>query len=121
MPKGYIVVRMTVTDPEAYRDYAAMASEAMRKYGCTPLVRGGRSEALEGEARPRNVVLEFELLRGGAGLLLLPRVPGRRREAPACGDRRGGAGRGGGLSGSPASRRSDPFDAGRFVITSAAK
>jgi uncharacterized protein (DUF1330 family) len=60
MPKGYIIVRMTVTDPDAYKEYAALASEAMRKYGCTPLVRGGRSEALEGEARPRNVVLEFD-------------------------------------------------------------
>ena len=60
MPKGYIIVRMTVTDPETYKDYAALASEAMRKYGCTPLVRGGRCEALEGEARPRNVVLEVE-------------------------------------------------------------
>jgi uncharacterized protein (DUF1330 family) len=60
VPKGYIIVRMTVTDPNAYKDYAAVASEAMRKYGCKPLVRGGRSEALEGEARPRNVLLEFE-------------------------------------------------------------
>ena len=60
MPKGYIIVQMTVSDPETYKAYAAMASEAMRKYGCTPLVRGGRSEALEGEGRPRNVVLEFE-------------------------------------------------------------
>ena len=60
MPKGYIIVRMTVTDPETYQAYAAMASEAMRQYGGTPLARGGRSEALEGEARPRNVVLEFE-------------------------------------------------------------
>jgi uncharacterized protein (DUF1330 family) len=60
MAKGYIIVRMTVTDPEVYKEYAAMASEAMKKYGCKPIVRGGRSEALEGEARPRNVVLEFE-------------------------------------------------------------
>ena len=60
MAKGYIFVRMTVSDPETYKEYAAMASEAMKKYGCKPLVRGGRSEALEGEARPRNVVLEFE-------------------------------------------------------------
>lgn len=60
MPKGYIIVRMTVTDPETYAAYAAMASEAMRLHGAKPLVRGGRSEALEGEARPRNVVLEFE-------------------------------------------------------------
>ena len=31
MPKGYIIVRMTVTDPDTYKDYAAMASEAMRQ------------------------------------------------------------------------------------------
>lgn len=60
MPKGYIIVRMTVTDPETYAAYAAMASAAIRQYGGKPLVRGGRCEALEGEARPRNVVLEFE-------------------------------------------------------------
>lgn len=59
MPKGYMIVRMTVTDPETYKRYAAMASEAMRLHGATPLVRGGRQEAVEGEARPRNVVLEF--------------------------------------------------------------
>ena len=60
MPKGYIIVRMTVTDPDAYAAYAAMASEAMRKYGIRPLARGGRSEGVEGEARPRNVILEAE-------------------------------------------------------------
>ena len=60
MAKGYIIVRMTVEDPDAYRAYAAMASEAMKKYGIRPLARGGRSEAVEGEARPRNVVLEAE-------------------------------------------------------------
>jgi uncharacterized protein (DUF1330 family) len=60
MAKGYIIVRMTVTDPETYAAYAEMASTAMRLHGAKPLVRGGRSEALEGEARPRNVVLEFD-------------------------------------------------------------
>lgn len=60
MPKGYIIVRMTVADPETYAAYAAMASAAIRQYGGKPLVRGGAYEALEGEARPRNVVLEFE-------------------------------------------------------------
>jgi uncharacterized protein (DUF1330 family) len=60
MPKGYIIVRMTVTDPETYAAYAEMASAAIRQYGAKPLVRGGAYEALEGEARPRNVVLEFE-------------------------------------------------------------
>ena len=60
MPKGYIIVRMTVTDPDAYGRYAAMAGEAMRKYGVKPLARGGRCSIVEGEGRPRNVVLEAE-------------------------------------------------------------
>lgn len=60
MPKGYIIVRMTVSDSETYAAYAAMASAAIRQYGGKPLVRGGAYEALEGEARPRNVVLEFD-------------------------------------------------------------
>jgi uncharacterized protein (DUF1330 family) len=60
MPKGYIIVRVDVSDPEAYARYAAATPEAMKKYGAKPLVRGGRCEALEGSARSRNVVMEFE-------------------------------------------------------------
>lgn len=55
-----MIVRMTVTDPDTYQTYAAMASEAIRLHGAQPLVRGGRCEQVEGEGRPRNVVLEFE-------------------------------------------------------------
>ena len=32
----------------------------MRKYGVKPLARGGRCSIVEGEGRPRNVVLEAE-------------------------------------------------------------
>ena len=60
MPKGYVIVRITVTDPEVYKDYVAMASAAIKQYGGKPIARGGRYEPLEGEARPRNVILEFE-------------------------------------------------------------
>jgi uncharacterized protein (DUF1330 family) len=60
MPKGYIIARIVVTDTEAYAGYVKGASEAIRKYGGKPLVRGGQMETLEGEGRPRNVVLEFE-------------------------------------------------------------
>lgn len=59
MPKGYVIGRVTVTDPEQYAVYAKLATEAIRKYGGRALVRGGRWEALEGDSRPRNVVLEF--------------------------------------------------------------
>ena len=62
MPKGYIIARIVVTDPEKYADYVKDASEAIRKYGGRPLVRGGAYEELEGEARPRNVVIEFDSL-----------------------------------------------------------
>jgi uncharacterized protein (DUF1330 family) len=60
MPKAYIVVRVDISDPEAYARYAAEATEAQKKYGVRVLARGGRHEALEGQARARNVVLEFE-------------------------------------------------------------
>ncbi len=62
MPKGYIVARIVVTNPEAYAEYVKDASAAIRQYGGKPLARGGAFEQLEGEARPRNVVIEFESL-----------------------------------------------------------
>jgi uncharacterized protein (DUF1330 family) len=60
MPKGYIIARVDVDDNEAYARYAQGASVAMKKYGARILARGGRHEALEGGARPRNVILEFD-------------------------------------------------------------
>lgn len=62
MPKAYVIARVTVTDPKAYAEYVKAASEAIRQYGGRPLARGGAYEALEGEARARNVILEFESL-----------------------------------------------------------
>jgi uncharacterized protein (DUF1330 family) len=60
MPKGYIVTRADILDPEAYARYAAAATKAIADHGGKPLARGGRHEALEGKARGRNVVVEFE-------------------------------------------------------------
>ena len=60
MPKGYVVTRADVLEPEAYARYAAAATKAIADHGGKPLARGGRSEALEGKARGRNVVVEFE-------------------------------------------------------------
>lgn len=59
MAKGYVIARANVTDPDAWSRYAAKASEAMKIYGGTPIVRGGRCEIAEGEGRARNVVIEF--------------------------------------------------------------
>jgi len=60
MTKAYIIARVTVKDPEAYARYVTGASTAMARYGAKVLARGGAYEALEGEARPRNVILEFD-------------------------------------------------------------
>jgi uncharacterized protein (DUF1330 family) len=60
MPKGYIVSRVDILDPEKYREYAAAATKVIADHGGKALARGGKHEALEGAARARNVVLEFE-------------------------------------------------------------
>ena len=60
MTKGYVIARVTVNDPDAYQRYADLARVAMERHGAKILARGGRYAALEGEARPRNVILEFQ-------------------------------------------------------------
>jgi uncharacterized protein (DUF1330 family) len=60
MPKAYVVSRVDVKDPEAYAHYVAAGRKAIAAHGGRPLARGGRSEALEGTARARNVVIEFD-------------------------------------------------------------
>ena len=60
MPKGYVISRVDIIDPEAYARYAAAATKAIAAHGGKALARGGRHEALEGKARARNVVLEFD-------------------------------------------------------------
>lgn len=60
MPKGYVIARVSVSDPDAYSKYASLARTAMETHGARILARGGRYEELEGPARPRNVILEFD-------------------------------------------------------------
>jgi uncharacterized protein (DUF1330 family) len=60
MAKGYWIVRVDVSDPEAYKAYVAANAEAFRKFGARFLVRGGAYETVEGTSRARNVVIEFQ-------------------------------------------------------------
>ncbi len=60
MAKGYWIVHITVTDPENYPKYIAADAAAFEKFAARFLVRGGRYEAVEGPARERHVVIEFE-------------------------------------------------------------
>ncbi|PLX38160.1 MAG: DUF1330 domain-containing protein [Hyphomicrobiales bacterium] len=59
MAKGYWIGRVTVTDPDGYKKYIEANGAAFAKYGARFLVRGGQFESFEGEARDRNVVIEF--------------------------------------------------------------
>jgi uncharacterized protein (DUF1330 family) len=59
MPKGYWVARVDVRDAEAYKDYVAANAVAFATFGARFLARGGRSEAVDGEGRQRNVIIEF--------------------------------------------------------------
>lgn len=62
MPKGYWIAHVTVTDPVQYKQYASSAPEVFKKYGATILARAGTFQQMEGEGRPRNVVIEFPSL-----------------------------------------------------------
>jgi len=62
MPKAYWIAHVTVSEPEPYGLYAKGATEVFEKYGAKVLARGGEIVSLEGESRPRNVVIEFESL-----------------------------------------------------------
>lgn len=57
--KAYWVAHVTVTDPDPYGEYAKAAGPVFEKFGARILARGGRTEQLEGDGRPRNVVIEF--------------------------------------------------------------
>jgi uncharacterized protein (DUF1330 family) len=58
--KAYVIVRASVTDPEAYEEYKQHSGPAVVRYGGHFLARGGLLETLEGQAETgRVVLLEF--------------------------------------------------------------
>ena len=59
MPKGYWIPQIDVSNPEGYKAYMAATPPAHEKYRGNALVRGGKSEVVEGRARSRNVLREF--------------------------------------------------------------
>jgi uncharacterized protein (DUF1330 family) len=57
---AYVVVQIAVEDPLVYEQYKILAPPSIAAYGGRYLVRGGRSEVLEGTWQPpRLVILEF--------------------------------------------------------------
>ena len=57
---AYVIVEIDVHDPVGYEDYKKMASATIQAKGGKYLVRGGKTEVLEGDWQPKRlVVLEF--------------------------------------------------------------
>ncbi len=58
---GYMVGRIVIKDPELFAKYGAGVPATIAKFGGRYLVRGGATEAAEGEEdNRRTVILEFE-------------------------------------------------------------
>ncbi|MHA6847336.1 DUF1330 domain-containing protein [Ralstonia syzygii] len=61
MAAGYILAYVNVTDPVQYEQYKVLSTRAMQAHGAEVLVRGGKTEVLEGEWKPtRIIVLKFK-------------------------------------------------------------
>ena len=60
MPKGYVIVRAEVTNPEKWAEYVAKSKIALEKFDGRRIVGGGKAEIVEGDGLPRNVVIEFD-------------------------------------------------------------
>jgi uncharacterized protein (DUF1330 family) len=57
---AYIIVEIDVQDPAGYEEYKKQAGATVEAKGGKYIVRGGRSEVLEGDWQPKRiVVLEF--------------------------------------------------------------
>ena len=67
MPKGYLIGHITVTNPEAYKEYVTRDTPIVEAHGGRFVVRGGRSEVPEGQTNERHVVVEFPSFEAAKG------------------------------------------------------
>jgi uncharacterized protein (DUF1330 family) len=58
---AYVMAEVTITDPQGFERYRQMVPPTVAQYGGRFVVRGGKTETLEGTWDPaRLVVLEFD-------------------------------------------------------------
>lgn len=86
MPKAYWIAHVTVTNPDQYKLYANDAPEAFRKYGAIILARGGTHHQMEGDGRPRNVVIEFPSLEAALACYNSPEYQAARAKRKGAGE-----------------------------------
>lgn len=60
---AYVIVEIEIHDPESYEAYKKLTPASIAAYGGKFIVRGGKTESLEGDWNPqRLVILEFPTL-----------------------------------------------------------
>ena len=59
-PPAYVIAEVDVTDPTTLQKYAEKVPETLAPFNSHYLVRGGKTQALEGEAPKRIVVIAFD-------------------------------------------------------------
>ena len=58
---AYVIAQLTITDPQGFEEYRTLVPATIAQYGGKYVVRGGRTELLEGQWDPqRLVIIEFE-------------------------------------------------------------
>jgi len=58
---AYIIVEIEITNPVGYEEYKKQAAATVEQYGGKYIVRGGACETLEGDWKPKRiVVLQFD-------------------------------------------------------------
>jgi uncharacterized protein (DUF1330 family) len=58
---AYVIVEIEILDATGYEEYKKQAGATVEKYGGKYIVRGGKTEVLEGNWQPKRiVVLQFD-------------------------------------------------------------
>ena len=58
---AYVIVEIEIIDPAGYEEYRKSAGATVAQYGGKYIVRGGKTEVLEGDWQPKRIiVLQFE-------------------------------------------------------------
>ena len=61
MKKGYLIVRINISNAELFQQYPPLSTKAVEKFGGKYLIRGGAFEIMEGQwPAERTTIVEFE-------------------------------------------------------------
>lgn len=76
--KAYWIAHVTVTDPDAYKQYQTLAPAAFARFGGRFVARGGESQVMEGPELARHVVIEFPSLQAAKDCYASPEYTAAR-------------------------------------------